>query len=62
MKHEKKVGYRGQRYEVSALTEDGNEFVVGWTNVMDGQDLVNMVLQHPEWHSPFVVDLYAGNV
>lgn len=60
-----KTGYAGQRYEVralrprlGALSGPAEEpFVVGWTEQEDGGALVGMVMAHPAWRSPKVVDL-----
>lgn len=54
------TGDRGQRYEVRAKDFSGREFVVGWTNVRDGGEVVKVVNDHPSWHSHAVVDRWRG--
>lgn len=55
-----KIGDKGRRYEIRALDEDDEEFVVGWSDVDDGKlnELVNL---HPSWHSPRTIDRHADS-
>lgn len=59
--HHTPIGDHGQRYEVRARESFSNrEFVVGWTNVVDGGELAKMVEGHPSWHGLVVVDRWKG--
>lgn len=49
-----KLGDKGRRYEIRAKDEDGNEFVVGWSDSATAfTDGINL---HPSWHSRRVID------
>lgn len=52
----RKVGDKGQRYEVRAVGMQGQEFVVGWTEEPDGGGLTKVVEQHPVWKLSRIVD------
>jgi len=52
-----RVGYKGQRYEVSYENKDGKRLVVGWTDEKDGGVLVKCVQKHPSFKNAQVKDL-----
>ena len=49
-----KLGDKGQRYEIRAQDEDGQEFVVGWGETPDAWEAA--IAAHPSWHSRRVID------
>lgn len=56
------VGDRGQRYEVSYETEDGNRKVFGWASTEAGaQSFVDCINLHPVWDKPEVRDRESGS-
>ncbi len=50
------VGDKGQRYEVRAVSMQGKEFVVGWTEHPDGGGLVKIIEEHPVWVLSQIID------
>jgi len=53
----KKLLYRKEmRYEVRATNAEGKDIVVGWSSLRSGGTPMRIVMEHPEWHSPIIID------
>ena len=48
------------RYMVRATNAEGKDFVVGFTSLRSGGTPMRIVQEHPEWHSPIVLDTKEG--
>lgn len=54
-----RVGDEGQRYEVRATNNEGEEITIGWTPDKDGQPFIRMVSRWPGYNNPRVIDREA---
>jgi len=48
------------RYMIRATNAEGKDFVVGWSSLRSGGTPMRIVKEHPEWHSPIVIDTKEG--
>lgn len=44
-----RLGYKGQKYKVTAEDGDGKRFTVGWSDDPTGGSLVEAAKKHPSW-------------
>ena len=52
------VGYKGQRYKVSATRiADGAPVQIGWTEKCDGGGLRRLIIAHPSLKQPVIEDM-----
>ncbi len=51
------IGDKGQRYEIRCQEEDGEVFVIGWSE--DPDAFTEAVSLHPSWHFREVIDRHA---
>ena len=48
------------RFMVRATDAEGKDFIVGWSSLRSGGTPMRIVKEHPEWHSPIVIDTQGG--
>lgn len=54
---EPKVGDEGQRYEVCCKDSGGKEIKVGWSDDLEGAEVMRECVRlHPSFHSPKIID------